>query len=55
MWGGGIDESTLILESSILNKGIPILETFRRGPGSLLMFAWSDELAPRAAGKLYNA
>mmetsp|Transcript_3195 Transcript_3195/g.4495 ORF Transcript_3195/g.4495 Transcript_3195/m.4495 type:complete len:823 (-) Transcript_3195:159-2627(-) len=50
MWGGGIDESTLIPPTSQLNKGVPILETFRRKSGLLVAFAWTDELSTRQAG-----
>ena len=55
MWGGGIDENTLIPQWSILNKGTPILETFRRESGRLIAFAWTDELSSRDAGKLCHA
>lgn len=55
MWGGGIDENTLIPPWSILNKGAPMLETFRKGSGRLVAFAWTDELATRDAGKLCHA
>eukprot|EP00751_Fragilariopsis_kerguelensis_P019072 CAMPEP_0170837068 /NCGR_PEP_ID=MMETSP0734-20130129/2540_1 /TAXON_ID=186038 /ORGANISM="Fragilariopsis kerguelensis, Strain L26-C5" /LENGTH=715 /DNA_ID=CAMNT_0011204171 /DNA_START=364 /DNA_END=2508 /DNA_ORIENTATION=+ len=50
MWGGGIDENTKIPQSSVLNKGVPILETFRKISGLLVVFAWVDELATRNTG-----
>ena len=48
-------KNTLIPQWSILNKGTPILETFRRESGRLIAFAWTDELSSRDAGKLCHA
>ena len=36
MRGGGIDKTTLVPKFSILNKGVRILETFRKQSGIIL-------------------
>ena len=51
MWGGGIDENTLVASTAQVSANVPILETFRSGSGSLVLFAWLDELTTNHAGK----
>jgi hypothetical protein len=51
MWGGGINENTLVAPTAQFNANESILETFRKGSGRLVLFAWLDELVTREAGK----